>query len=62
MPPLLTRVEEMRAARLFHPPGVVGGNSDNNRLKPQKIPHLRYLHKRGINFLLVRIRPKAKVW
>ena len=26
MLPLLARVEEMRAARLFHPPGVVGGN------------------------------------
>ena len=25
MLPLLPMVEEMRAARLFHPPGVVGG-------------------------------------
>ena len=33
MLPLLTRVEEMRAARLFHPPGVVGGpqGSDSRR-------------------------------
>ena len=42
MLPLLARVEEMRDARLFHPPGVVGGNSDNNRLKPQKNPALAY--------------------
>lgn len=40
MLPLLERVEDMRNARLFHPPGVVGGNSDNNRLKPQKNPAL----------------------
>lgn len=40
MLPLLARVEEMRAARLFHPPGVVDGKDNNNRLKPQKNPAL----------------------
>ena len=33
MLPLLERVANMRAARLFHPPGVVGGpqGSDSRR-------------------------------
>lgn len=60
MPPLLTRVEEMRAARLFHPPEVVGGNSDNNRLKPQKNPALAYTAQARDKFYLPGLGPKRK--